>query len=346
MSEYNHEDLTGVVDHLEEISFYMKMNDESKWSIQAYSGAAESLQEADPSVLEDPEQIDGIGDSVAEVISQFLQDGESDKLDYLSEKFPDIRELTIVEGIGVKTAKRIYDTLGIETLDKLQEAGERGLLTDVPRVGPKTQENILEEIEEVHAGAQDRKPIEKVDSYYEGISARLKRLQDESFAKLKDAEPIGRFEPAGSYRRRSETVGDLDVIVESEHPEYVFDHFESWNLCDKVLMRGDTKMTYRIDALQVDIRVVPSESYGACLQYFTGDVDHNTALRTVAKEHGVTLNEYGAFTFHYEDDEIVKDEKIAGETEEGMYGCLGLEMPDPTERTEEWVKERWDQVEV
>jgi DNA polymerase (family 10) len=346
MSEYDHEDLNGVVQHLSDIAFFLRMDpDASHWQSNAYQDASEALENKSPEVLEDPRSVDGIGDSVGQVIDEFLEDGESQKLNYMTDKFPDVRELTRVEGLGVKTARRIYDNLEITTLDELEEACEKGLLADhVPRVGSTTEENFLEEIEEVRIGAQDRKPLEEVRSYWEGLETRLGRLQDEKFADLKGIDPIGRVTPAGSFRREKETVGDLDVLIEAdpEDAEAIFKFIEGWRVCDKVLRMGTEKMSFRVDALQIDLLIVPTEMYGASLQYFTGDYRHNTALRDYAKNQGFTISEHGMFEYLGEDEDgsLIKGERVAGETEEEIYKKLGLPCPDPTERTEEWVKER------
>jgi len=317
----NESQLSDVVDHLDEIARLMAFDDEtSHWQQSSYSDASEVLDGKSPDVLEDPEQVDGIGSSIGGTIEQFLEEGDSDRLQSLRERNTDLVELTRVEGIGPKTARRIHDALGVENLEDLEEAAESDELTEVERIGSTTQENILEEIGEVRAGAQERKDYDDVVSYWEGLRARLDVMSRR--------DTIGRFEPAGSFRRKKDTVGDLDVIVESDDPEGVFGNLERWRPVDKVLERGETKMSFRVDALQIDIRVVPPEEYGACLLYFSGNTEHNIAMRERAIKKGLKLSEYGLFDA---DDET----RVECSTEREIYNALGYEYLDPEDRQPE-----------
>lgn len=321
---------------LENIALGLRAEDAGRFRVQSYEDAAEIVRSENTEQLEEaPQEIDGVGDSLGEKIEEFSETGTIEYWEELQDRHDlEFVELTDVEGLGFKTAQKIYDELGVETLDGLQEACENEAVQEISGLGAKSEENFLEGIQEVHAGAQERKPIDDVDSYWEGLSSRLRVLQ------RKDV--VDRFEPAGSYRRREETVGDLDVIVESTQPEEVFDNLERWQVSDRILGRGDTKMSFRVDALQIDIRVVREEEYGACLQYFTGTYQHNVALRQHALDLGYTLNEYGIFEVEGRDEngDVIKGDKVGGATEEEIYEKLGLPVPDPEERTEEWVEER------
>lgn len=323
-STYTNEDLKNVVDIIQEVSFYLDLDpDISHWEVRAYRNAADSLESSAPEMLENPKELDGIGSGIAGSIKEFLEYGSLQKLEDLKDKHADLSDIMKVEGIGPKTAMRIYETLDITTLDELEEAGKNDKLTQVKRVGSKTQANILDEIQEVHAGAQDRKPWSHVESYWEGLSARIGVMQDRGF--------VGRYEPAGSFRRKKETVGDLDVIIESSNVNKVFDNFENWYVADKILMRGDTKMAFRVDNVQIDVRVIEPESYGACLLYFTGNTEHNVKMRQRALDLDMTLNEYGLY--EYKNGE--KGKKLAGENEEDIYDILGFEFLAPENRQPE-----------
>lgn len=318
-----------VADALREIAFYLKIQDpdEHHFRIQSYENAAEAVERvSDPEVLETPEKIDGIGSSISAKIDQYRYQGKIDKLDELRDEVADLREILKVEGVGPKTAKKCYEQLGITTLDELEAAAQNNELQELHRIGAKTEANILEGIESSRAGVQERKPREEVKSYWEGLDARLSVLQDNG--------TINRYEPAGSFRRREETVGDLDVIVSGDDPSAVFENLENWNLVDKVVMRGDTKMTFVVDDLQVDVRVVPDEEYGACLQYFTGSKAHNTKLRELALSEGYTMNEYGIFEVVGRDDngDPIKGDRVGGEDEKEMYEIVGVPYQAPMDR--------------
>ena len=331
MASYDQDDLEKVTDLLDEIAFYLQLDGANHWKYGAYSGASDTLESKDPEILEDPESVDGIGESIGDEIQTILDTGESPKLKGLKDDHADLSEIMRVEGIGPKTAMKFYEELGIETLDELEEAAKNEQLQTLNRVGSKTEENVFHEIEQVRLGADKRIDYDQVESYWEGLEARLLALAD------KDGNDIGRIRPAGSFRREEDTVGDLDVIVEARRPHIIFNNLEDWDLCDDVLGSGSTKMSFRVDSLQIDVRVVPTNEYGACIQYFTGSKDHNVALRSYARSQGYTINEYGIFELTEEGE---KGDKVGGAREEEIYQVLGLPMPDPTERTEEWVEER------
>lgn len=258
------------------------------------------------------QSIPGIGKSIAAVIEEYLETGQSSKLEELREELPrGVMELIELDGVGPKKAMRLYEELGINSIDELEKAAKAGKIRRLKGFGPKTEENILRSIEE-YRRRQER-----------FLLGAILPVIDEIMAYMKECDAVLRIEPAGSARRRKETVGDLDILILSTRPEEVVERFVSMPRVSRVISQGTTRSTVIIGAnLQVDLRVIPPESYGSALQYFTGSKAHNIKLRAIAVKKGYKLNEYGLF-------DRETGERIAGETEEGVYKALGLEWIEP-----------------
>ena len=258
------------------------------------------------------QSIPGVGKSIAAVIEEYLETGQSSKLEELREGLPrGVMELIELDGVGPKKAMRLYEELGINSIDELEKAAKAGKIRRLKGFGPKTEENILRSIEE-YRRRQER-----------FLLGAILPVIDEIVAYMKECDAVLRIEPAGSARRRKETVGDLDILVLSTRPEEVVERFVSMPRVSRVISQGTTRSTVIIGAnLQVDLRVIPPESYGSALQYFTGSKAHNIKLRTIAVKKGYKLNEYGLF-------DRETGERIAGETEESVYKALGLEWIEP-----------------
>ncbi|MCD6480482.1 DNA polymerase/3'-5' exonuclease PolX [Candidatus Bathyarchaeota archaeon] len=258
------------------------------------------------------QSIPGVGKSIAAVIEEYLETGQSSKLEELREGLPrGVMELIELDGVGPKKAMRLYEELGINSIDELEKAAKAGKIRRLKGFGPKTEENILRSIEE-YRRRQER-----------FLLGAILPVIDEIVAYMKECDAVLRIEPAGSARRRKETVGDLDILVLSTRPEEVVERFVSMPRVSRVISQGTTRSTVIIGAnLQVDLRVIPPESYGSALQYFTGSTAHNIKLRTIAVKKGYKLNEYGLF-------DRETGERIAGETEESVYKALGLEWIEP-----------------
>jgi DNA polymerase (family 10) len=260
----------------------------------------------------DLQSIPGVGKSIAAVIGEYLEKGQSTKLEELREGLPrGVRELIELEGVGPKKAMRLYEELGINSIDELEAAAKAGRIRELRGFGPKTEENILRSIED-YRRRQER-----------FLLGAILPVVDEIVSYMKECGAVLRIEPAGSARRRKETVGDLDILVLSTRPEEAVERFVSMPRVSRVISKGTTRSTVIIGAnLQVDLRVISPESYGSALQYFTGSKAHNIKLRTIAVKRGYKLNEYGLF-------DRETGERIAGETEEGVYKALGLKWIDP-----------------
>ena len=274
--------------------------------IKDYPDSINSIIEEDPASLL---SIDGIGKGVAEKCVVLVETGELPQINEILEEIPrSVLDLLRIPGMGPKKGAMLYRELGIANLDQLKEACKAGVVSDLKGFGAKTVESILAGIEIADAA---NKRV-----YWAKADETARQILDH----MQSCGEISKIELAGSYRRRRETVGDLDILVVSENAEVVMDHFGAYHLVESVIGRGDTKMSVRIEeSLQVDLRVVPADSFGAALQYFTGSKDHNVVLRGLAKQRGLKINEYGVFKM-----DGAKETYIAGATEEDVYAAMEL----------------------
>ena len=300
-------------------------------NIREYSGAVEDLA-ADGA--DSVQAIDGVGDAIASKVVEYFETGEIDELEALREELPvEMEALTRVEGVGPKTVGTLYEALGIRTLDDLAAAAENGEIQDVSGFGAKTEQNILDNLEFAREAAE-RELLGDARPRGEGV-----------LAYLDDQSAVERVDLAGSLRRWKETIGDVDVLVGSDNGAAVVDAFTDWPEADSVIEAGDTKASVRSHGVRVDLRVVVPEEFGAALQYFTGSKDHNVALRNRAIERDLKMNEYGTFDVSGIDDEAADadqraGERVAGETEEGMYAALELPWMAPE------LRENWGEIEA
>jgi len=262
-------------------------------------------------------ELPGVGESIAKKIEEIVKTGRLKYHEELKKALPvDLYALTQVEGVGPKTAKLLYEQLGVRTLEDLERAAKEGRIRNIKGLGPKTEEKILRGLAEARR-AERRELL----GYALPLARDLcKRLEATGLFK--------RLQPAGSLRRGKETVGDLDLLAVSDRPEEAARAFVSLPEVEEVLAQGPKKSSVRLSGgLQVDLRIVPEESFGAALQYFTGSKAHNIRLRERAVARGWKLNEYGLFD---------RDgRRLAGETEEGVYEALGLPYIPPELREDQ-----------
>jgi len=300
---------------LKEIGLLLEIEGKDKFKPRAYYRGVRSITSLGEDVeaiakRDELTNIQGIGKGLSEVIKSYLETGEVELLIELRTRVPvKALELDSIPGVGPKTIKLVYEKLGVTDLESLEIAANDGKLSGLPGLGEKTQVQIIEGIHVVRSGLE-RTLLADALAAAEKIEAALRKL-----------EVVKQLVIAGSSRRRRETIGDLDFLVDATEPETVMESFVHSDRVASITAHGPTKSSIRLDSgLQVDLRVLPSESFGAGLQYFTGSVDHNVRLRSIAKEKGLRLNEYGLF----------KDKKqIAGADEEGIYTTLGLQWVPP-----------------
>jgi DNA polymerase (family X) len=259
--------------------------------------------------------IPNVGKSIAEKVHAVLETGSFPELDELRAQVPPgVREMTAIPGFGPKKAVVVYRELGIKDLDALVTAAHEGRLRGLKGFSAKTEENVLHAVERASR-----------DTGRVHIDVALD-VAETFLGRLREVRGVRRAEYAGSLRRMAETIGDVDLLVASADPTPVMDVFVGADDVAQVLAHGDAKSSVVTrSGLQVDLRVVPIEAWGAAMIYFTGSKPHNVRIREMAVRKGMKLNEYGLF--RVEDDEL-----IAAETEEVVYERLGLPYIEPTLR--------------
>ncbi len=308
-----------VADVLYEIADLLEMKD-VEWKPRAYRKAArsvESLSEPIEDIYDrgDLEEIDGVGESIAEKISQYLDTGKLEYYEDLKDELPvNIEALTSVEGIGPKTARKLYSELSIKDLDELEEAAKKGKIANVEGFGEKTQENILEHIEMAKTGE------------HRMLLGRAFPIAENIRGKLESSDNFNIVEIVGSFRRQRPTVGDLDILATSRNPGKAMRDFCDMEDVKEVLSEGETKSSIIVSGdLRMDLRIIDKKSWGAALVYFTGSKDHNITLRNLAIEKDLKLNEYGIFKQN-------EQKMISGETEKDIYKTLDLDFIPPEMR--------------
>ena len=258
--------------------------------------------------------IPGVGESIADHIEEYIKTGRVKEYDKLKKEFPvDIESLRSVEGVGPKMILKLYKKLGIKNLEQLEKSAKAGKIRNIEGLGQKTEEKILKGIGFLR-NSGGRLVL--------GFNMPTFRIILE---KIKNVEGVKTAKFAGSVRRMQETVGDLDILAISNKPSKVMDFFVSMPEVMAVHAKGKTKSSVRLKiGIDADLRVLLPESFGAALQYFTGDKYHNVQLREIAIKQGYKLNEYGLY----------RGEKlVAGKDEEDIYKKLGFEVMPPEIRT-------------
>lgn len=310
-----------IASTFEQFADLLEFTGANAFRLRAYRNSARIIRDLPDSIEsmlargEDLTKLDGIGTAVADKCKQLVETGKLTQLDEILEKVPrTVLDLLRIPKLGPKKAAAIFNELGIATLAELKQACEAGQIRELPGFGEKTEQHILEGIE-IAAAANSRILWASADKI-------VQQLRD-YMSKCKQVKQI---EFAGSYRRGKETVGDLDVLATSGEADKVMDHFGKFESVNSVVVRGETKMTVRLEnEFQVDLRVVPDKSFGAALQYFTGSKEHNVILRGMAKQNGLKINEWGVYR--------LRDDKwIAGKTEKDVYAALNLPVFDPETR--------------
>jgi DNA polymerase (family 10) len=307
-----------IADLLTEIADILDIQGENPFRVRSYRNAARTIADMGQSVRamvqagEDLEQIPGIGKSLQEKIEEIVSTGKCGFLEELRAKVPPgVTELLKLEGLGPKKVKLLYDELGVDSVDRLEKSAQAGKLRDLPGMGLKTEEKVLKSIEQYRAG-MGRFKLSVGFTYAQALLEYLKGVPG-----------LKRLDPAGSFRRHRETIGDLDLLAICGRGCKVMDRFTTYGDVAEVISEGETKSSVRLKCgLQVDVRVLEEESYGAALHYFTGSKAHNVAIRERAKDLGLKVSEYGVFR--------AKDEKrLSGANEEDVFKAVGLPFIPP-----------------
>jgi DNA polymerase (family 10) len=256
------------------------------------------------------EDIPGVGKAIAGKVAEYLETGKVRYLEELKAAAPkDFESMIMIQGLGPKKIGLIYRELGIETMEKLEKAARDGKLRAIKGLGEKTERMVLDGM---------------VIHHREGTRMLLGNalpLAEEIIDEIKASKAAQKVDMAGSLRRWRSTIGDIDIIAVAKEPKKLMDVFTGLPRVRDVLAKGRTKASIVTkDEVQVDLRVVKADEFGAALQYFTGSKDHNVRLRSLAKDKGYKINEYGIFK---------GKRKVGGKSEKEVYGRLGLELVPP-----------------
>ncbi len=316
-----------VAARLEEFADLLEAQD-VEYKPRSYRKAAENVRDHPEPIeslaAEGPEAvmtIEGVGDAIGEKIVEYIETGSIEELEEEREALPvDMAALTRVEGVGPKTVGKLYEALGIQTLDDLDRAAEAGEIQEVSGFGATTEQNILENIEFARE-AQKRQ-----------LLGDARPVADDVLDRLEETDTVTRAEVAGSIRRWRETIGDVDVLVATEDGAAVADAIADWGRTTDVIEAGETKTSVRVGSMRVDLRMVDPLEFGSALQYFTGSKDHNITLRNHAIDAGKKINEYGVFDvseIEDPDDGQRVGTRLASETETAVYEALGLPWIPP-----------------
>ncbi|HMB17233.1 MAG TPA: DNA polymerase/3'-5' exonuclease PolX [Pelovirga sp.] len=303
-----------------QVADLLEISNANPFRVRAYRNAARTIQDQPQSVAgmleeeRDLSKLAGIGDDLAGKIDEIVETGSLEMLEELERKMPgELATLLNIAQLGPKRVATLHRELGIDNLDDLSAAVKEESIRDLEGFGEKTEKKIQEELNR-YKKRQTRTKLAEAEPLVAPLLDYLKAI-----------EGVKQVDIAGSYRRRKDTVGDLDILVTSSHNSPVMDRLEQYEDVTEVSAKGKTKSTVRLrGGLQVDLRVVPQVSYGAALYYFTGSKEHNVEVRKIAIDKGLKINEYGIFRGEGDD-----EERIAGATEEEVFTAVDLPYIEP-----------------
>ena len=312
MSIHNSE----IADAFEKLADLLEIENANPFRVRAYRNAALTVRGHTQSMAQlvaqgaDLDELPGIGKDLAAKIRTLVETGELPALKQAEARTPAaLRVMLQIEGLGPKRVRALHQQLKIRSLRDLEQAALKGRVRGVPGFGPKTEAKILEQVGHLSESPKrsGRLPAEEI--------------AEPLIAYLKQVAGVKQVTAAGSYRRRRETVGDLDILATAARNSPVMERFVTYDEVVEVISHGETRATVRLHSgMQVDLRVVPQVSYGAALHYFTGSKAHNIAVRRLAMDRGLKLNEYGVFR---------GDKRIAGRTEEEVFAAVDLPYIEP-----------------
>jgi DNA polymerase (family 10) len=319
-----------VADIFNRIADLLDIEGGNPFRIRAYRGAARTLSALPRNVSEmvkkgeDLSTLPGIGKDLAGKIKEIVETGTLGQLKDLEGRTPKgLIDLMKIAGLGPKRVKALHQSLGVTTPDQLRKAAEKGEIKNLSGFGEKTEWMILEELREFTVEEKKRMKLIVAEQIADSLAGYLRKEKG-----------VKEIMVAGSYRRRKETVGDLDILATCKKSSKIMERFVNYEDAVKTISQGKTRSSVVLrSGLQVDLRVVPEVSYGSALHYFTGSKDHNIAVRKMGVKRGLKINEYGVFKGK-------KDKRIAGRTEEEVYEQVGLPYIEPE------LRENWGEIEA
>jgi DNA polymerase (family 10) len=302
-------DIAGIFDEMADI---LEVKGENQFKIRAYRRAARTIETltqdlkviAERGGVSELKKIPGVGEGIAKKIVEIAKTGDCKKHMELKREVPaGLLELLAIPRVGPKTIAKVHEELGIKSIEELEGAAKSHKLEELPGLGAKVEENILKGIEQ-YRRYKGRALLSKALPYAESIVSELKKL-----------DAVDEITIAGSLRRMRETIGDIDILVVSKRPTEVMDAFTSLDGVEDIVAKGETKSSIVMKGMDVDLRVVDAESFGAAAHYFTGSKHHNIRIRELGVKKGLKINEYGIFR---------GEERIGGENEADVFESVGL----------------------
>jgi len=295
-----------------------------QWKPQAYRKAARSMESLPNAVdsiysekgLKGLLEISGVGEGLAKKIAEYLDTGKINEYEKLKASLPKgLAELIEVPGMGPKKAMLLFNKLKVQSISDLEKAAKEHKIAALKGFGQKSEDNILQGIDILRKGRERL------------LLGTALPIAAEIAERLKEIKGVNHIEPAGSLRRRRETIGDIDILITTENDaatKRVMDAFTTMSDVIQVLAKGETKSAVLLrGGLQTDVRVLKDNEFGSALQYFTGSKEHNIGIRKIAIKKGMKLSEYGLFK---------GKKRIAGDDEEGIYKALGMQIMPPEMR--------------
>ena len=318
---------------LEELGNLLEIQGSNPFRIRAYRNAVltvRGLTRPLAAMVEEGEDLtalDAIGKDMSAHIVELIQTGELARLVEVSAEIPrSLVQLVKLDGVGPKKAKKLWESLGVTTVEELEVALKEGRVESLEGFGATSVKKILTSIEDFRRYS-GRFLLSKVDELVEPLLAHMR-----------EAPGVERIEVAGSFRRRKETIGDVDLLIQAELPApAVMEHFTGFGSVERIVSAGDTRGSVVLrSGLEVDLRVIPGRSFGAALHYFTGSKEHNIAVRQIAQRQGLRVNEWGVFRGPegVDPDDVGKEdgERVAGETESSVFEVLCMAWVPPVLR--------------
>ncbi len=306
-----------IARQLDEVANLLEISDGNPFKVRAYRNASRTVRDHPEPLAElvraggyDLTELPSIGDGIASEIEALIATGDMPQRQTLVKKLPPgLLDLLRISGLGPKRVKLLHEKLKVKTVADLGMAIEAGKVAKLAGFGPKM-------VEKIRSGLGQAERAERRMILHEA-EAHARALVDY----LRGGGAVQEIEVAGSFRRRRETIGDLDILVTSTAPDQVMTHFTEYPDVKRVVSRGPTRATVRLSGgLQVDLRAVEPDAYGSALQYFTGSQAHSIELRKIAQAKKFKLNEYGVYE---------GTRRVAGRTEQDVYAALGVDWIPP-----------------
>ena len=305
-----------VAEIFNRVADLLEIEGANEFRVRAYRNAARTVSTLSDNIAdrveegEDLTEMEGIGEDLAAKIEEIVKTGDLKQLEEIEQRTPpELAEMLNIAGLGPKRVQTLYKELNITSMEGLRQAAEEHKIRELEGLGETIEQKILDDLEEMDQ-QETRTRLDIAEDLAEPLVAYLEGIEE-----------VQRVAVAGSYRRRKETVGDLDILATGSEGERIINRFVEYEDVETVLSQGETRSSVELrTGLQVDLRVVASESYGAALLYFTGSKAHNIALRNMALDEDLKINEYGVYR---------GEERIAGEHEAEIYGLFDLPVIEP-----------------